>query len=665
MVQPKQQYRIRVKGYRTGSNPVYISVKVNGSTDVSWPGAALPASDKAESWIEQIITVPAGATTMDVGATWNTSINTEVFYLNEMEITLLGSTKEYQYHIKDHLGNVRLTFTSKTDAQVDLATLETANLGSERAKFLRYDNAKRVNSILFDRTNGAATGHAQRLNGSANEKYGMAKSLAVLPGDVINMEVYAKYVDTNTANWTAALNTLMGQIAANAAGVVVDGATYASSTSSFPFAGLLNTTGSTGGPKAYLNWLVFNKNFAYLNGGYMRLSATPKETGQDVAHERLHGTINVTEPGYVYIYLSNEETAPVEVFFDDFKVTHTKTPVVSSQDYYPYGLTFNSYQRENNLLNAYKYNGKEEQDELAMNWTDYGARMYSADIGRWTAIDPLAELSKRWSPYNYAYDNPLKFIDPDGMYPSRVQKDIGTSGEEVDNDEVGGGNDTSNRDLSGYNSSGGSSKDIKQLMGQGDKKNATAKAREKMTATIAEGLSKKSDKSSDSKQTQTGPYSGIDISFDGLRQYLAIVAGESGNNIDEASAIGSVILNRLAHKGANMQGDFVSQIGGEGQYDAIGGRIYNEVMAFTNSDLEHILNNPSSLHGKYADRIMGAMGPIMNNKDYSQGAYFWNASSPQTGFNWNQYNNGTFVITTSYGSSTFFRYADGKGKIWP
>ena len=73
--------------------------------------------------------------------------------------------------------------------------------------------------------------------------------------------------------------------------------------------------------------------------------------------------------------------------------------------------------------------------------------------------------------------------------------------------------------------------------------------------------------------------------MDGLRQYLAIVAGESGNNIDEASAIGSVILNRLVHKGANMQGDFVSKIGGKGQYDAIGGKIYNEVMAFTDSDL--------------------------------------------------------------------------------
>lgn len=107
----------------------------------------------------------------------------------------------------------------------------------------------------------------------------------------------------------------------------------------------------------------------------------------------------------------------MEVYFDDFKVTHTKSAVVQQEDYYSTGLSFNSYQREYSLRNNYLYNKKELQDELNLGLYDYGARFYDPTTFRWISIDPLAEKGRRWSPYNYAFNNPMRFIDPDGMWP--------------------------------------------------------------------------------------------------------------------------------------------------------------------------------------------------------------------------------------------------------
>ena len=112
---------------------------------------------------------------------------------------------------------------------------------------------------------------------------------------------------------------------------------------------------------------------------------------------------------------------PVEVYFDDFRVTHSKSPVIQQNDYYPFGLTFNSYRRENSLVNNYLNNGKELQKDLGLNWEDYGQRMYDPALGRWWVADPMASKMPAWSTYAFCFNNPLKFVDLDGAIPTPTE----------------------------------------------------------------------------------------------------------------------------------------------------------------------------------------------------------------------------------------------------
>jgi RHS repeat-associated protein len=127
------------------------------------------------------------------------------------------------------------------------------------------------------------------------------------------------------------------------------------------------------------------------------------------------GTINLNGSSVEYHYHLKDHLGNVRMVITPDG--NNQPVVLQANDYYPFGMAYNmNFQSGGGAIqpNKYLYNSKEEQ-EMPGKWLDYGWRMYDAQLGRWHGVDPLAEKYYPISPYAYVGNNPIIFIDPDGM----------------------------------------------------------------------------------------------------------------------------------------------------------------------------------------------------------------------------------------------------------
>ncbi|NDV58066.1 DUF6443 domain-containing protein [Bacteroides sp. 519] len=115
------------------------------------------------------------------------------------------------------------------------------------------------------------------------------------------------------------------------------------------------------------------------------------------------------ENGIYHFYLTD--------YLGNNRIVTTNTGIIVQKNhFYPFGMTFGETSNNEQDKQQFKYNGKELDRRNGLNLYDYSARYMEPAIGRFTTMDPLAEKYYNISPYAYCANNPIKFIDPTGMF---------------------------------------------------------------------------------------------------------------------------------------------------------------------------------------------------------------------------------------------------------
>jgi len=334
----------------------------------------------------------------------------------------------YDYFIRDHLGNVRMVLTEeqKSDCYPP-ATVEPSKVQTEKQVYDITDGR-----IIDKSSTGASSisSFEEKIyrthGGLTNEKTGLSAVLKVMSGDKVKIKAESFYTlpnegagSTLTMTLTELLTTMVGSGAIASKGSVTTSSVSGIGNNTNTLTNFINnnTTGSTTA-KAYVNWILFDDQLKHVAAGVDPVQAN----GGYKLHEAfINSPVNVTKNGYLYVFVSNESNLPV--YFDNLQVTHVRGPLLEESHYYPFGLVQQgiSSKAAGVLDNEFKYNDKELNTDLALDWYEYGFRNnFDAQIGRFHSVDPLASLYDHYSPYQFAGNEVPNAIDIDGLEPYRV-----------------------------------------------------------------------------------------------------------------------------------------------------------------------------------------------------------------------------------------------------